>query len=98
MSDEAIRVSPRSPSDAHGVTRPAGGAGGPLSGRSGRALPVTTELVVLAVVALAVLIAAAVAENFVSTAAWAMVTFLAAAYILSRGLAKHEHPQREALD
>ena len=92
MSDEAIRVSPRSPSDAHGVTR---STGGPVSGGAGRALPVTTELVIFAAVAVAILIAAAVAENFASPTAWAMVTVLAAAYILSRGLAKHEHPRGE---
>ncbi len=44
------------------------------------------------------LIAAAVAENFGSGAAWTLVSVLAAAYILSRGLAKHEHPRHDALD
>jgi hypothetical protein len=101
MTEDAIRVSPRTPSDA-GADRVAGrgGGGGRPAGRGGRGggLPVTTELVVFAAIALAVLIAAAVAENFSSTAAWTMVTVLAAAYILSRGLAKHEHPHHDPLD
>ena len=94
MTEDAIRVSPRSPSDPRPSTT---GPGGAAARRTG-GLPVTTELVVFGLVALAVLIAAAVAENFASTGAWTLVTILAAAYILSRGLAKHEHPQREALD
>jgi hypothetical protein len=39
-----------------------------------------------------------VAENFGSGAAWTLVTVLAAAYILSRGLAKHEHTDHAPLD
>ena len=99
MTDDAIRVTPRGPSDAPGPGpgRP-GGPGTGVARRPGGGLPVTTELVVFAAVALAVLIAAAVAEDFGSVAAWTLVTVLATAYILSRGLAKHEHPQREALD
>lgn len=109
MTEDAIRVSPRSPSDA-GADRVAGRGGGPVArGRGGRGgagggvggvggLAITTELVVFAAIALAILIAAAVAENFSSTAAWTLVTVLAASYILSRGLAKHEHPRHDALD
>jgi len=93
MTEEAVRVSPRSP----------GGAGspgaGPVSRRPGGAgLPVTTELVVFALVALAVLIAAAVADDFGAGAAWTLVTVLGAAYILSRGLAKYERPAEDHLD
>ena len=91
MTEDAIRVSPRT--TGAGPGSPSG-----VPARRGAGLPVTTELVVLGVVALAVLIAAAVADGFGPTAAWTLVTVLAAAYILSRGLAKHEHPQREALD
>ena len=92
MSEEAIRVSPRSPESAPGP----GSTAGPRS--RGAGLPVTTELIVFGLVALAVLIAAAVAENFASGAAWTLVTILAAAYILSRGLAKRETPRGDTLD
>ncbi len=107
MTEEAIRVSPRSPSDAgsdrvagQGGGRGLGGRGGGPVARGGRGggLPVTTELIVFAAIALAILIAAAVAENFSSVSAWTLVTILAAAYILSRGLAKHEHPHHDPLD
>ena len=81
MSEEAIRVSPRTPGSAPGT------GGGPPARRPG-GLPVTTELVVMAAIALAVLIAAAVDDGFAAGSAWTLVTILAAAYILSRGLAK----------
>lgn len=94
MTDDAIRVSPRTPGHDPG---PAAG-GGPVATRARGGLPVTTELVVFAAVAVAVLIAAAVADDFGATAAWTLVTVLGAAYILSRGLAKHEHPRGDSLD
>ncbi len=90
MTEEAVRVSPRSPEPPAGAGRTARGGGG--------GLPVTTELVVMAAVAIAVLIAAAVADNFESGGAWTLVTILAAAYILSRGLAKYERPAGDQLD
>jgi len=103
MSEEAIRVSPRAPSDAGADRAPGRSGGRGVGGRGGGpvargGLPVTTELVVFGAIAVAILIAAAVAENFGSTAAWTLVTVLAAAYILSRGLAKHEHTSHEPLD
>ncbi len=96
MSEEAIRVSPRTPGTGAG-TGP-GATAGPPARRGGGGLPVTTELVVFGLVALAVLIAAAVADNFESGGAWTLVTILAAAYILSRGLAKYERPAGDQLD
>ena len=81
MTGDAIRVSPR------GSTTP------PATSPASK-LPdvgVRSELIVLVASVLAVLIAAAVADNFDSTPAWALVTVLAAAYMLSRGLARHEH-------
>ena len=80
--DDAIRVSPR------------GGPGTPPAHRPGPNLPdlgVRSELLVLAAAVLGVLIAAAVADDFDATPALAFVTILASAYILSRGLARHEH-------
>ena len=98
MSEEAIRVSPRSTGPGTGPGTGAGASGGSPARRPAGGLPVTTELIVMAAVALAVLIAAAVAENFESSGAWTLVTILAAAYILSRGLAKYERPAGEPLD
>ena len=59
---------------------------GPGGGRRG--LPVPSELIVLVVTALALLIAAAVADNFEAPVAWGFVTLVALAYIISRGLVK----------
>lgn len=56
--------------------------GGP--GRSFR----TAEFATMGVIALAVLIAAAIADGFTAEEAWRDVVILAAAYIVSRGLAK----------
>ena len=84
-SGDAIRVSPRG-----------GGGGTSPATRGGPNLPdlgVRSELLVLAAAVLAVLIAAAVADGFGAERAWTLVTVLAAAYILSRGLARHEHPR-----
>jgi hypothetical protein len=66
------------------TARPAGsgGAGGP--GRSFR----TAEFATLAVVVVAILIAALIADGFSAAEAWRDVTIVAAAYIVSRGLAK----------
>jgi hypothetical protein len=77
MSEDAIRVTagrPTSRGDDH------------IGGR--RRLPVPSEVIVLAATVLAVLIAAAVADNFDAPIAWAFVTLLAFAYIISRGLVK----------
>ena len=97
MSEDAVRVDPSGQRPGtFGETRTGGGPGGRGGasvgrGGGGSGLPVTTELIVLAVTALAVLIAAAVAENFEAGAAWTLVTVLAVGYMLSRGFAKHEH-------
>jgi hypothetical protein len=69
---------------------------GPFSGRAGLSLRnslKTTEFWVFVVVSIALLIASAVSDDdngvgFDAQAAWKFVTFLAVAYILSRGLAK----------
>lgn len=91
--EEAVRVDPSGPG-ARGASAVGARRGGEHPGddrRSVPGLPVPTELVVLALTALAVLIAAAVADNFESASAWTLVTVLAVAYMLSRGFAKYEH-------
>jgi hypothetical protein len=59
--------------------------------------PLTTEFWAMVGVIVATLIAAAVADNFDSPRAWTIVGFIAAAYIVSRGLAKvatgHHDPE-----
>jgi hypothetical protein len=81
MTEDAIRVTAGRPtaSDQHSGGSPA---------RRGRGLPVPSEAIVLAATVLAVLVAAAVADNFEAPVAWAFVTLLAFAYIISRGLVK----------
>lgn len=58
-----------------------------IAGR-GLQLPVPSEAIVLGLLALLVLVAAAVADNFDAPVAWGFVTLLGVAYILSRGLVK----------
>jgi hypothetical protein len=74
----AFRVTSRTPAgnDAH------------PSGRRARGFHATGEFAVLAAVTLAVLIAAAAADDLGAARAWTLVTILAAAYIVSRGIAK----------
>lgn len=48
----------------------------------------TTELIVLVVTVIAVLIAAAVADDVDGRLAWTLVTALSIGYMLSRGIAK----------
>ncbi|MDP9400917.1 MAG: hypothetical protein M3P39_08255 [Actinomycetota bacterium] len=48
----------------------------------------TSEFLAFVAVATAVLLAAAVADGFDASRAWTLVTILAAAYIVSRGLSK----------
>jgi hypothetical protein len=79
MTDDAIRVTagrPTATGDRHAA--PAGR----------RRLPVPSEAIVLGVTVLALLVAAAVADNFNAPEAWALVTLLAFAFIISRGLVK----------
>ena len=65
------------------------------SRRKSKPFFLTSEFLVLLATVLAVVIAAAVADNFTSPQAWGLVTLLAGAYILSRGLSKvggsHDH-------
>ena len=77
MTEDSIRVT---------AGRPATPAAPPARGRGG--LPVPSELLVLALVATAVLIAAAVDDGLDAGLAWGFVTVLSAAFILSRGLVK----------
>ena len=89
LPEEAIRVDP---SSGAGRGRSTGrSVDNRHDGRSVPGLPVPTELVVLVVTALAVLIAAAAAETLNAERAWTLITALAIAYMLSRGLAKREH-------
>ena len=48
----------------------------------------TSEFLILLVVSAAIAIAMAVADNFDSPRGWLLITIIAAAYIVSRGLAK----------
>jgi hypothetical protein len=57
--------------------------------------PLTTEFWAMVGVILATLIAAAVADNFDAPRAWVIVGFVAAAYIVSRGLAKAGSANRD---
>ena len=84
MTEDAIRVTPGRPTTTGGAT----GAGGPVTAGRRRGLPVPSELIALLVTVLALLIAAAVADDFDGSLAWGFVTVLVAAYILSRGLTK----------
>src|SRR5688500_6607820 len=64
-----------------------GGTGhGPRQG--GKPFFMTSEFMVLVATTLALVIAAAVAEEFDARRVWTLVTVLAAAYIVSRGLSK----------
>jgi len=83
MTEDSIRVTAGRPTTT--------GAGGPAAAGRRGPVPLPTEVLVLAVTALAVLIAAAIDEGFGATAAWGFVTVLAAAYIFSRGLVKRGH-------
>ena len=58
--------------------------------------PLTTEFWSMVGVIVATLIAAAVADNFHAPRAWVIVGFVAAAYIVSRGLAKAGSPHRDS--
>ena len=79
----------------HDVTeRPVGErmemAGARLTGRRSETkwAPLTTEFWAMLGIIVATLIAAAAADNFDAPRAWTIVGFVAAAYIVSRGLAK----------
>ena len=81
MTVDSIRVT---------AGRPGANPGGGATARRG-GLPVPSELLVLVATVVAVLVAAAVDDEFGSTLAWPLVTLLAAAYILSRGLVTRGH-------
>jgi hypothetical protein len=78
MTEDSIRVT---------AGRPATRSGPRGSGRLPAPAP-PTELLVLACLSIALLIAAAVADNFTAPFVWGFVTALGVAYILSRGLAR----------
>ena len=82
MSEDSIRVSPG---------RPVGGSGRNVT-RDLERQPLA--LIVLVVISLAVLLAAQIDDGFGAHRAWLYVTILGAAYILSRGLAHHDHRHR----
>ena len=78
MPEDAVRVTAGRPTRT-----------GRTDGRGRRSgLPVPTEVIVFGVTVLAVLIAAAISDNFDPPVARGFVTALAFAYILSRGLVK----------
>jgi hypothetical protein len=58
--------------------------------------PLTTEFWAMVGVIVATLIAAAAADNFHAPRAWVIVGVVAAAYIVSRGLAKAGSPHRDS--
>ena len=78
MTDDSIRVSPG---------RPVGG--GRTAARDLERLPLS--LIVLALISVAVLLAAQIDDGFSARQAWLYVTILGAAFIVSRGLAAHDH-------
>ncbi len=80
MSEDSIRVSPG---------RPVGGGSRGSHDRDLERLPLA--LIVLGVLSLAILIAAQIDDGFGAHRAWLYVTILGAAYIVSRGLAHHDH-------
>lgn len=84
MTEDAIRVTPGRPTTG-GAAATTGRAGTPARRRG---LPVPSELIALLATILALLIAAAVTDDFDASLAWGFVTVLVAAYILSRGLTK----------
>jgi hypothetical protein len=71
-----------------------------LTGRRGETkwAPLTTEFWAMLAVIVATLIAAAVADNFDAPRAWLIVGFVAASYIISRGLAKSGSGHDDAAD
>jgi hypothetical protein len=70
------------------TSRVPAGSDADAPGHPARGFFATGEFAVLAAAVLAVLIAAAVADGFGAERAWTLVTVLAAAYIVSRGIAK----------
>ena len=67
------------------------GRSGPSLGRrdrGGKPFFLTSEFFTLVAMTAAILIAAAVADNFSAPQAWTLVAIVAATYIVSRGLSK----------
>ena len=81
MSEDSIRVSPGRPV---GSDRSRSTPGHDIEDKP-------LALIVLGVLSLAILIAAQIDDGFGAHRAWLYVTILGAAYILSRGLARHDH-------
>jgi hypothetical protein len=75
-------------------------AGARLTGRRSETkwAPLTTEFWAMVGVILATLIASAVADNIDAPRAWVIVGFVAASYIVSRGLAKAGSAHRDSID
>jgi hypothetical protein len=69
-----------------------GRPGGPFGG------VMTTEFAVFVLTALAVCIAGLAADDIDSITVWILITVLAFGFILSRGLAKHEHRHTDGAD
>ena len=75
------------PGQRHSAFSIGGGTGHPR--RSGRKpFFLTSEFMVLVATVVALVIAAAVAEDFDARRVWTLVTVVASAYIVSRGLSK----------
>lgn len=82
MTEDSIRVT---------AGRPTGSGDSHSAAGRRKGLPVPTEAIVFVLLTLALLIAAAVADNFDAPIVWGYVTLLGLAYIISRGLVKRGH-------
>jgi hypothetical protein len=68
-----------------------GGWGGSQRPQRGKPFFLTSEFLTLLATIAALAIAAAAADNFDAPRAWTLITIVAAAYIISRGLSKIGH-------
>ena len=80
-SEDAVRITARDPGGT--ATQ-----GRPPARRGSSGLGVPTELVAFIGTSLAILIACLIADSFDARLAWVLITALAFAYIISRGIAK----------
>ena len=88
MTEDSIRLTAGRPASRGGRPAASDGHLPATSGSRSPSLPVPSEAIVLVVLAVAVLIAASLADNLNARTAWGFVTALGAAFIVSRGLAK----------
>ncbi len=94
-----MATNPHPPAGSDPQAQPGGGFAqgsvrtGALGPRGSRGKPffLTSEFLTLVVTSLVLLVAAAVADDFDAPHVWTLVAVLAFGYIVSRGLAKHEH-------